>query len=152
MQGLIMGSAQSDAGLQEEINGGFKIGGQFLLDKDRGLWLRTIYSEWNMKPIDGIQSLQTCALIEWYLGKLWSFYGMAGAESYLSGENTGSDLFVGFGASRRVWTAEFIGPASSIPAHADVFAEMSFTDADGEATGNFLQVNVGVAFGKSVLK
>lgn len=154
IQAVLIGSAQTDADMQEEINGGFKIGGQFLLDKDRGLWLRTIYSDWNMKPIEGIQSLQSAALIEWYVGKMWSLYGMAGAESYLSGENTGTDLLLGFGMTRRVWTskAEGFGPLTDIPAHIDMFGEISFTDADGQATGNFIQVNVGVAFGKAMLK
>lgn len=140
--GVLFGTVWTDDGF-ENAHGGIKLGVQTVLDRGKGLWLRTIYTYYNFDP-DPIQSLQTSGMLDWYVGKKWKVWFQTGVDTYLAGENTGVDLFGGFGLSRRMMTFENID--QSIPANVDMFAELSFTDADEQQTGNFMQVNIGIVF------
>ncbi len=140
--GVLFGTVWTDDGF-ENAHVGLKIGAQTVLDHDKGLWLRTIYTQYNFDP-EPLRTLQTAAMLDWYVGKKWKVWFLTGVDSYLAGENTGADLFGGFGLSRRM--ATFQNVDRSIPANVDMFAELSFTDADEQRTGNFMQVNIGVVF------
>jgi len=140
--GVLFGTVWTDDGF-DNTRGGVKFGAQTVLDHDKGLWLRTIYSQYNFDP-EPMRTLQTAAMLDWYVGKRWKAWFLTGVDSYLAGDNSGADLFGGFGLSRRMLT--FNNVDRVIPANLDLFAEFSFTDADEQQTGNFMQVNIGVVF------
>ena len=97
-----------------------------------------------------VQAISTSVLMDFFLGKKWKFYVDVGAQNYVSGENTNTDLFGGIGASRRIWTGDRpTANSESVPASFDAFGEISLTDADGNATGSYAQLNFGVKFNQA---
>lgn len=159
---VLMGSAWNDDNLVRGFDAGVKIGVQTSLDAGKGLWLRATYAEWNITGIDkselsaeepdpsaNSRSIGISALMDWAVGKKWKFYVPLGAEIYVDGPLTGTDLLVGLGASRRIWTFDKT-PGVAIPAHFDVFTDLTFADGDGQFAGNYIQLNIGVKIGKPV--
>ncbi|MCK5604023.1 hypothetical protein KAR91_19205 [Candidatus Pacearchaeota archaeon] len=162
IQLVLMGSAWNDDNLIRGFDAGFKFGVQTSFDAAKGLWLRATYAEWNLTDIDkatlseeepdpaaNARSVGLTGLLDWAIGKKWKFYVPLGAEIYFDGPLTGTDLFVGVGASRRVWTFDKT-PGVSIPAHFDLFADLTFADGSGQFSGNYIQLNLGFKIGKPV--
>lgn len=157
---VLMGSAWNDNGLVRGFDAGFKFGVQTSLDAAKGLWLRATYAEWNLTDIDratlsaeepdpaaNVRSIGLSGLLDWAVGKKWKIYVPLGAEIYVDGPLTGTDLIVGVGASRRIWTFDKT-EGIRIPAHFDIFADLSFADGSGQFAGNYIQLNLGIKIGK----
>lgn len=159
---VLMGSAWNDDNLVRGFDAGFKLGVQTSLDAGKGLWLRATYAEWNLTDVDrsllseeepdpaaNARSMGLSVLMDWAIGKKWKFYVPLGAEVYVDGPLTGTDLFAGVGASRRIWTFEKTAGVT-IPAHFDGFVDLTFADGSGQFAGNYIQVNLGIKIGKPV--
>ncbi len=159
---VLMGSAWSDDGLVRDFDAGFKFGVQMPLDLDRGLWLRVSYAEWNITGVDksllpdpeadpsaNARSFGITMLMDWAIGKKWKFYVPVGGEMYFDGPLVDTDMFIGFGASRRILTFDKAGDMK-IPAHIDGFVDITFADGSGQFSGNYIQLNLGIKIGKPV--
>lgn len=154
---VFMGSGWTDDSFSAGMNGGLKFGALIPLDKGRGLWLRPTYSRWNLQRVeaevgngeDDSHSFGVTAIMDYYVGKKWSIYlTLIGAETYTDGPLQGTDLFTGLGTYRRLWTAG--DNDDLIPAHLDFFGEVIFADGSGQFSGNYLQLNIGLKFGRPV--
>lgn len=131
----------------EKFEGGFRAGLILPLDRDRGLSLRTAYQSLNIIGGEDVRSIEVMPTLTWYVGTKWEFYLTGGLTGYVDGDNTGFDGTGGFGVARRFWTQ--LPGTSVIPASADVFAELSFTDAGGQPTGGLAQLSIGIRFNKA---
>ena len=147
-QAVFMGSGWNDNSFSESMDFGLKAGLQTALDEDKGIWIRVLYSQWQLRPSQTTQAFTTSILTDWYVGKKWTYYMDFGGESYVDGPLTGTDLFAGMGVTRRIWTDS--RPGYDIPAHVDLFGEIKFADGSGQVTGSYVQLNVGVKFGRNV--
>lgn len=142
---VLMGSTFTNDKFKS-VSGGIKFGGILPLLPDQGIYLRTVYSRFNFGKDSAMSNIETQALSDWYLGKKWKLYVMLGGATYTGGENGGTDFIAGVGASRRIWTAAY--EVGAISAGLDVYGEISFTDATGQNTGSFAQLNIGLKFNK----
>lgn len=145
---VLMASAWNDRQFSQPTELGMKLGVQTAIDGERGLWLRMLYAKWELQESQTTQSLSPSVMMDWYAGKRWTVYVDVGSEIYVDGNLDGSDPFAGVGASRRLWTDTREG--FKIPAHLDVFGEMRFADGSGQITGSYVQINIGVKFGRSI--
>jgi hypothetical protein len=127
------------------LNGGVKIGTILCLDKDKGLFVRGGYSSYNLKESPAIQSLDLMPTLTFYIGRKWSLWASGGITGYIGGENSGIDATGGLGAGRRLWTEP--NPVKASPAYLDLFGELLVTQARGQITGGYTQVNIGLKFG-----
>jgi hypothetical protein len=128
-------------------NGGISLGTIISIDADRKLSLRTGYSSLNFGENNDVQLIEIMPLLSWYIGEKWTFYATGGICGYVSGPDDGIDARGGFGASRRLWTDnKFVG---KIPASFDIFGELILTQARDQITNGYMQVNLGIRFGKS---
>ncbi len=150
VQGILAFSGWSDDGVSDGFSGGVNMGIQVPIATQKGMWLRTTYKQWNIKPQGTNKSFGVSILSHWYLGKRMNFYVMPGADSHVDGPLTGTDFFFGAGASRRIWTSE--EAYYTTQAHVDVFAEVILDDGSGQFSGNYIQVNVGIKFGRPIFK
>ncbi len=149
LQAIVMGSGWTDDGFTTGLSGGIKAGFQMPMDTDRGLWLRTLYSRYNFHPEETGESISLAVLMDWYIGKSWKFYFDVGPEFHLDGPLTGTDYFSSIGVMRRMWTSN--SAKFSVPAHLDMFAEISFNDGSGQFAGDYLQLNIGFKFGRPTI-
>ena len=124
----------------ENPTGGLAVGAIKSIAGEQDVFVRVVYSKFNLTPGEPMQSLKPSLIWKMAVGKNWHLWLVpAGADVYLSGENRDVDMFVGAGAQRRIWTmAEGNG--------FNLFGELSFTDADAQKYGNFLQFNFGLVF------
>ena len=158
LTGVVMGSAYYDVdgvfndGSDSRWGGGAKVGFLVDLGGDRGLYLRTVYNKITVGNSQSTQSMQVAMLIDWYVGKKWSFYINAGGENYLGGgDYTGTDPFAGVGFSRIIWSND--DPSWQFQPVVKMFAEVLMTDSeDISPTGNYAQLNVGFTFSKPLKK
>lgn len=148
LQAVLMGSGWTDNNFSEGLSGGITAGIQTSLDADRGLWLRVLYSRYNFGPSEAGESISISALMDWYLGKKWKFYLDFGPEFNVAGPLSGTDYFTSVGASRRLWTSD--DPNLITQAHLDGFLEISFNDGSEQTSGNYLQLNIGLKFGRPI--
>lgn len=148
-QAVFMGSAWNDNSFSAQTDFGLKAGLQTALDQGKGIWIRVLYAQWQLRPSQTTQAFTTSILTDWYIGKKWTFYIDFGGESYVDGPLTGTDLFAGVGTTRRVWTDN--RPGYDIPAHLDLFGEIKFADGSGQITGSYVQINMGIKFGRGIL-
>ena len=131
----------------ESVSGGFKLGVMTAVDADKSIFIRTVYNQFNVGPDKPLSSMEVAALTDWNVGKKWKIYALGGAQAYLGGENSGTDLMGGVGLSRRIWTdGSTLFP---IPASLDLFLEGTGTDASGQVTGSYYQINFGFKFNKA---
>ncbi|MCK5641240.1 MAG: hypothetical protein KAJ19_10595 [Gammaproteobacteria bacterium] len=144
---VLMGSGWSDNNFSQTMDFGFKTGIQTSLDADKGMWFRATYSRWNLKPQETTHAMSVSTLMDWYVAPKWSFYLQFGGEVYIDGALQGLDMFTGFGVSWRLWTAKEI---ATIPAHFNLFSEIVFADGSGQFSGDYVQLNLGLRFGRSV--
>jgi hypothetical protein len=124
-------------------NGGFSFGTQFPFPglEAKGIHTRLVYSQFNINPDAPMRTIEPAALIDFYVGKKWHIWWTAiGAEAYTDGPNHGMKLFTGVGVGRRVWT---IGENDNRVGF-DVFLETNFVNADGENTGNYADLSLGL--------
>lgn len=145
--GVISGSALA-ADNFSSWGGGIQIGTEFSLDADKWLSIRTLYTQWNVGS-PGLEAIQATGLLNWYVGNRWAFYALMGADAWMDGEQSGTDLLIGFGMNRQVYRAG--GDEWAVPFTVDVFGEMVFSDVDNP-TGNFVQLNFGTKFTRPVRK
>ena len=148
VQGILCFSGWSDDGISDGFSGGVNMGIQVPIATQRGMWLRTTYKQWNIKPQGTNKSFGISILSNWYMGKKWTFYVMPGADSHVDGPLTGTDFFFGAGAHRRIWTSN--EPYYSTQGHLDAFAEIILDDGSGQFSGNYIQLNVGIKFGRPI--
>ena len=92
---LLMGSVWTGDKF-ETVEGGIKIGSQYRISEEKGMWFRTIFSQWNIGGAEDesdrqVQAISTSVLMDFFLGKKWKFYVDVGAQNYVSGENTNTD-------------------------------------------------------------
>ena len=136
---VFMGAGMVDDDF-ERLTGGLAMGAIKSVDSDQNMFVRFTYSQFNLTPGEPIQSIKPALLWKFNLGHKWHFWLVpAGADVYLSGENNNVDMFVGAGAQRRIWTLDDGNGFNA-------FGEISFTDADPQQYGNFLQFNFGLIF------
>lgn len=150
VQGILAFSAWSDDAVSDGFNGGVNMGVQVPIATQRGMWLRLTYKQWNIKPQGTNKGFGVSILSDWYMGKKLTFYVMPGADSHIEGPLEGTDFFFGMGATRRLWTSN--EAFYSTQAHLDVFAEVIMNDGSGQFSGNYIQLNVGIKFGRPIFK
>lgn len=146
---VFMGSAVALDNLGENSNweGGFSFGTQFPFPglKAKGIHTRLIYSQFNINPDAPMRTIEPSVLIDFYVGKKWHIWWTAmGIEAYTDGPNQGMNLFTGMGLGRRVLT---IGENSNQVGF-DLFLETNFVNAEGESTGNYADVSLGLKLSK----
>lgn len=143
---VFMGSAAALNGLSD-WQGGFSFGTQFPfpgLDA-KSIHTRLIYSQFNINPDAPMRTIEPAALIDFYVGKKWHIWWTAmGIEAYTDGPNSGMNLFTGLGVGRRMWT---IGEKDNQVGF-DLFLETNFINADGEDTGNYVDLSLGLKLSK----
>ncbi len=125
----------------ENLTGGLVFGAIKSIDSDRDLYVRLAYSQFNLTPGEAkMRSIKPSLMWKLMIGKSWHLWLVpAGADIYLTGENRDVDMFLGFGGQRRLWTME--GGSGF-----NFFGECSFTDADAQKFGNFVQLNLGFIY------
>lgn len=144
MAGLLYGSVWTEDNF-DNTHGGLKLGMQTAIDQEKGVWLRVVYSQYNFDP-EPIQTLGISGIFQWYAGKKVNFWFVTGTEAYMDGVNDGADLFTGLGFSRSIWTVN--NSDWAIAPKVSMFGEVTFTDAGGQSTGNFVQFNLGLSFNR----
>lgn len=150
VQGILAFSGWSDDGISDGFNGGVIVGLQVPIASQRGMHLRVGYKQWNIRPQGTNKGFGVSVLSDWYLGKQLTFYVMPGADTHIEGPLEGTDFFFGAGASRRLWTSN--EDYYTTQAHLDVFAEIILDDGSGQFSGNYIQLNVGIKFGRPIFK
>ena len=146
---VFMGSAIALDNLEKNSNweGGFSFGTQFPFPglEAKGIHTRLIYSQFNINPDAPMRTIEPSVLIDFYVGKKWHIWWTAmGVEAYTDGPNNGMNLFTGMGFGRRVMT---IGDNSNQVGF-DLFLETNFVNADGESTGNYADLSLGLKLSK----
>lgn len=150
VQGVLAFSGWSDDGISDGFNGGLNMGIQVPIATQRGMWLRTTYKQWNIKPQGTNKSFGVSVISTWYMGKRLNWYIMPGADSHIDGPLTGTDFFFGTGVFRRLWTSN--EDYYLTQAHLDAFAEIILDDGSGQFSGNYIQLNVGIKFGRPIFE
>lgn len=142
----IVGSvcALSDQQFSQQMDFGLKLGTIVPLDGGKNMYLRTLYSRWNFRPNSPIQSIKINLLVEYWLGKGWWVYGLGGGDFFVGGDNKGGDWSGGFGGAKTILTVH--NDQKVQDGRLDVFADIDFTDASGQVTGSYFQLNFGVKF------
>lgn len=143
---VFMGSAAGFNNLSD-WEGGFSFGTQFPAPglESNGIHVRLMYSQLNVNPDAPMRTIEPAALIDFHVGKKWHIWWTAiGAEAYTDGPNHGMELFTGMGISRRVLT---IGENSNRVGF-DLFLETNFVNADGESTGSYADLSLGLKLSK----
>lgn len=128
-------------------NGGFSFGTQFPFPglETRGLHTRLVYSQFNIYPESPMRTIEPSVLIDFYVGKKWRIWWTAvGVEAYTDGPNHGAGLFTGMGIGRRIMT---IGENSNQVGF-DLFLETNFIGGNGESTGNYADLSLGLKLSK----
>lgn len=150
LKGVLMGTMTVNDNFDADTwSGGFKIGTLVSIDSEKGMFLRTMFTRSSYGPSeDDIESISISVLSEWYLGKKFGFYATFGGDTYVSGDFSGTDPFLGFGLTKPVWTDS--DASFKIPAQIDLFFELNFQDGAGQPTGGYNQVNFGLIFSKPV--
>lgn len=146
---VFMGSMAAVDNLSENSNweGGFSFGTQFPFPglEAKGIHTRLIYSQFNINPDAPMRTIEPSVLIDFYIGRKWHIWWTAmGIEAYTDGPNQGMNLFTGFGFGRRVLT---IGETSNQVGF-DLFLEANFINADGNSTGNYADLSLGLKLSK----
>lgn len=141
MIGCAFGTIQTNDGFKS-VDGGARVGFITPLDASRDMYIRIVGGSVNLGEGD-ITTIQAVLMMKWYLGKKWDLWWTIGGDSYVGGDNKGTDLITGLGASRKLAT---LNKEWSEPAVLRGFFEMSFTDASGQSTGRYGQINIGLAF------
>ena len=141
LTGCAFGTVQTNDGF-ESINGGARFGFITPFDQGRDMYLRIVGGSVNLGESD-ISTIQAVMMMKWYIGKRWDVWWTIGGDSYIGGDNRGTDMITGLGVSRKVAT---LNKGWSQPTVLRGFFEMSFTDASGQSTGKYGQINIGVAF------
>jgi len=146
---VFMASAVALDNLEENSNweGGFSFGTQFPFPglEARGIHTRLICSQFNINPDAPMRTIEPSVLIDFYVGKKWHIWWTAmGVEAYTDGPNQGMNLFTGVGFGRRIMT---IGENSNRVGF-DLFLETNFINADGDTTGNYADLSLGLKLSK----
>ncbi len=131
---IVFVTGQTDDQFSNYYLGG-KYGYQFLLDSKRDIWIRTIYSHVDVVG-ENTEAIQIAGLINWYIGEKWNCWYTFGGENYVDGDIKGTDLFTGFGLSRKIFTVD--GRTT-----VNMFSEFSYTDTSEEDGHDIVQINIG---------
>jgi len=131
----------------KDAGGGVQLGTQVQIDQERGLSIRTLYTQFDVGEVGPAKVIKTSVLSAYDFGKKWSFYFEIGGNFYMNTDSgDDGDFFGGFGASRRIYTAD---PKTWIvPGSVDLFGEVSFCPSDGVPTGDYVQLLLGLKFTK----
>lgn len=129
-------------------SGGLQIGTMVSIDDGKGLSLRTLYTKAKWGDLD-FEAYRFAPMLSWYAGKNWDFYVLLGGTAYQIEGETGGDYFVGFGTSRRLYTAK--GDEWAVPFTVDGFLDFT-TDDMGGVYDNVAQITLGIQFSKPIKK
>lgn len=155
---FIMGSGFTDDQFKGSFDAGIKLGIQGRVDKTAGIWGRLTYKQFNLTdrgdttlyPADdsgkSSQSLGIEFIKDYFIGKKLTIYLLGGGDFYVDGPLQGTDYFFGLGVARRLWTLG--GDNYKILPHLDAFFDIDFSDGSGQFRGNYVQLNIGLKFGK----
>lgn len=145
--GVVAGTVIGSNNFQD-VSGGLQVGTSVSIDSDKGLMLRTLYTKAHWGKVD-FQSVRFAPLLSWYAGKRWEFYVLLGGDAWQAEGESGTDYFVGFGTSRRIYTGETSGYA--VPFVVDAFVDYT-SDNTGSVYENVGQLTFGLQFSKPVKK
>lgn len=130
------------------LSGALQIGANVSIDASKGLSLRTLYTKAHWGDLEFTATTVT-PMLSWYAGSKWDFYVMLGRQSWELDDESGTDYFLGFGTSRRLYTAN--GDEWAVPFTVDGFVDFT-TDNKGDVYDNVGQLTFGFQFSKPIRK
>lgn len=145
---LVMAGSVVGADDFQNVSGALQIGTSISVDADKGLMLRTLYTKAHWGKVD-FQAVRFAPLLSWYAGKRWDFYVIGGGEAWQAESESGTNFFVGLGATRRIYTSTTAG--YTVPFMIDFFADFT-SDNTGSPYENISQITFGLQFSKPVKK